>query len=99
LDAIQDDEYGQPRWFEFDDRRVSATDLPSVANEQAYVLFYIKRAPNSDGGQTENEHRARIERALGSNKSKSKQCLLSLRWLRRALLVSEPGPIDNWGSS
>jgi len=74
-------------WYEYDDSWVSMSDEASVANAEAYLLFYKKR--ESSGVL---DSRAKL---LNCDNSSVKSHVISNEWMFKLFNFSHPGPIDN----
>ncbi|XP_076055896.1 ubiquitin carboxyl-terminal hydrolase 20-like isoform X2 [Oratosquilla oratoria] len=79
------------RWYEFDDQYVTEVSPETVANCEAYVLFYKKSSP---------EMAARRQRTIelmqvAEREQSLMQFYVSKQWINKFNTFSEPGPIDN----
>ncbi|CEP01425.1 hypothetical protein PBRA_002031 [Plasmodiophora brassicae] len=83
------------QWYEFDDRSVTAVAESDIVSQEAYILLYAKRLPQSKDPRPFD---AFIERslALKDDDTSRSDVFLSLYWLKKAEILSHPGPIDNW---
>lgn len=75
------------KWYEFDDQYVTEVSETTVANAEAYVLFYQKSSVEA------GRFRERMLQTHNSNDLL--RFYISARWLSKFLTFSDPGPIDN----
>ncbi|XP_065167840.1 ubiquitin carboxyl-terminal hydrolase 20 [Atheta coriaria] len=76
-------------WYEFDDQCVTRVHPDTVANCEAYVLFYRKVLSDS------NVTRAKVSELALLAKDAPEIAYVSKQWLSRFSTCAEPGPIDN----
>ncbi|RXG69105.1 Ubiquitin carboxyl-terminal hydrolase 20 [Armadillidium vulgare] len=79
------------RWYEFDDQCVTEVNLETVANCEAYVLFYKKVSPE----MTSRRQRTVELLQVSSHEPSLMQFFVSKQWINKFNTFSEPGPIDN----
>lgn len=77
------------QWFHCDDSLVTEVEEATVANSEAYVLFYTK----------ENKEMERLREEVGRLSSEESESLvehyIANYWLAKFYSMAEPGPIDN----
>lgn len=78
-------------WYEFDDRRVSEVSEDTVRSQEAYILVYRKATSKVLSRPFDNFFEQTLFLKDGLPK-----VYISLYWLKKAELFSNPGPIDNW---
>nr|XP_039270024.1 ubiquitin carboxyl-terminal hydrolase 20-like [Styela clava] len=83
-------------WYEFDDQFITQVPESTVANAEAYVLFYCKSSPEAVRSReriiqlSETSHMD-----VDGSSSNLLQFHISTNWLYKFLNFAEPGPIDN----
>ncbi|XP_061392039.1 ubiquitin carboxyl-terminal hydrolase 33 [Musca vetustissima] len=80
------------RWYEFNDHHVNEVSADTVANCQAYVLFYQKHNPQMELLRFEANE---LSAAYPVSQSDIR-FYISREWLARFNTFSEPGAISNW---
>ncbi|XP_073811001.1 ubiquitin carboxyl-terminal hydrolase 20-like [Musca autumnalis] len=80
------------RWYEFDDHHVNEVSPETVANCQAYVLFYQKHNPQMELLRFEANELS----ATYPVSQSELRFYISHEWLARFNTFSEPGAISNW---
>ncbi|XP_005177144.1 ubiquitin carboxyl-terminal hydrolase 20 [Musca domestica] len=80
------------RWYEFDDQHVNEVSPDTVANCQAYVLFYQKNNPQMELLRFEANELS----ATYPESQSDMRFYISREWLARFKTFSEPGAISNW---
>ncbi|XP_073810999.1 ubiquitin specific protease 20/33 [Musca autumnalis] len=80
------------RWYEFDDHHVNEVSPETVANCQAYVLFYQKHNPQMELLRFEANELS----ATYPVSQSELRFYISREWLARFNTFSEPGAISNW---
>jgi len=76
-------------WYEFDDSFVRPVDAATVAQAEAYVLFYRKNS-----GVMELL-RGKVQDLAEQDSHSLVKFYISNKWLNKFYTVAEPGPIDN----
>lgn len=83
-------------WFEFNDSYVAQVDEETVANAEAYVLFYEQKTPSTKIDERErvkSEIRHFIQ-AFKNSSPPSGTPYISMTWFMKWLMTNEPGPIN-----
>jgi len=76
-------------WYEFDDSFVRPVEPSTVANAEAYVLFYRKNSGGMEG------LRSKVTDLAEQDSRSLVKFYISNKWLNKFYTLAEPGPIDN----
>lgn len=79
------------QWYEFDDQYVTEVDPQTVANCEAYVLFYRKVSEQ----MMKKRQRAVELMEISKREPSLMQFYISKQWVNKFNTFAEPGPIDN----
>ncbi len=86
------------KWYKFDDSRVEQITREKLLEQQAYILFYIRRKNDRSTikaiSNVLSVHK-QLNNQLNNNNEKQQYTLLSRYWLHKIQAFGKPGPIDN----
>lgn len=77
------------KWYEFNDSFVTEVSETTVANAEAYVLFYSLKDPEADNFRKE------INSQLHNQQNLNDSCYITKEWFVRFSSCVQPGPISN----